>query len=205
MRRQALSTRVPEAETSTLLQTFELRTVEHPQACSISRSFIAAPLQSTVQVRGRGGKHSPPECRRQSRARTFRFPEPFCASHCRVAASLLNIGHLHGGSVAEHSAGAWSRRQALYARVLEAATVTHLESKVQVRGCGGKHSQPECRRQSRARTFSPAAPRTFEQRQACSTSVGASWRLRGKAKCRCVVAAASTLHPSAGGRDEHEP
>ena len=35
------------------------RTVEQPQACSISRSFMAAPLQNTLQVPSSGGKHSP--------------------------------------------------------------------------------------------------------------------------------------------------
>ena len=39
------------------LSPFLPRTVEQPQACSTSRSFMAAPLQ-TLQAPGRGGKHA---------------------------------------------------------------------------------------------------------------------------------------------------
>ena len=110
--RQALTTRVPEAETSTHIgvrfclarwsirklassagdSSYRLRCGSQPlhlhlrlarwssRKLALSRSFVAAPLQTTLQVRGRGGKHLPPECpRRQRRARTL-SPSTF-ASH----------------------------------------------------------------------------------------------------------------------------
>ena len=46
-----------------------------PQACSISRSLMAAPLQrQTLQVPGPRSKHSPSKCQRQRRARTLMSP-----------------------------------------------------------------------------------------------------------------------------------
>ena len=66
---QALSIRVLEADISTYL-------VFIKQSCSISRRLMAAPAQTTLQVCGRGGKHSPSECRRQTRARTLTLPLP---------------------------------------------------------------------------------------------------------------------------------
>ena len=94
------------------------------------------------QVPARGGKHSspPPECPRQGRACTLSSPPPRTVE---LPQSLLHQSELHGGSVADHIAGAWSE--------------------------GGKHSPPECPRQGRARTLSPPPPpRTVEQPQACS-------------------------------------
>ena len=93
-------------------------TAEQPKACSISRSFTAAPLQHTLQMRGRGGKHSPPECRQ---AETHTHRESASASHTvskLAAASLPYQTEHHGGSVAALIlAGGWSRRQALSTRV----------------------------------------------------------------------------------------
>ena len=145
---QALTTRVPEAETSTHLgvrvclarwsirklassagdSSYRLRCGPQPlhlhlrlarwssRKLALSRSFVAAPLQTTLQVRGRGGKHSPHECLRQRRTRTLR---------------LVRL-----------------------------------------------------------------TPRTVEQPQACS--IRASSRLRCRPYYRCMVTPASTLHPSAG-------
>ena len=77
------------------------------------------------------------------------------------------------------SAGALSRRQALCTRVPEAEMVTHPE------------------------TLTP--PRTVEQPQACSISQSfMAAPLHNKHSCTGAWSgAASTLHPSAGGRDEH--
>ena len=84
-----LSTRVLEAETSTDLEKSPPRTIELPQACSISRSSMMAPLYSTVQValRGRDGKHSPHECRRIPCARPSRAKGP---QHTSTSSTFYN-------------------------------------------------------------------------------------------------------------------
>ena len=135
-RRQALPTRVSEAETSTHLDsTSSPRTVQQPQACSNSRSLMAAPsTQNTLQVPGRGGKHSTLECRRKRRACTI--IECLCASHGRtvragsrkLAPSVRASWQLCRRKIHRSFACAWSRRQALSTRVPEAETSTHLES-----------------------------------------------------------------------------
>ena len=120
-------TAVPEPETSTHRESLTRpRTVEHPQACSISRSFMAAPLQDTVQVRGRGSKHSHAECKRQRRARTLRPPPPCTVQHpqaCSISESVMAAP-----LQTTISAGAWSRQQAICTRVPKADTSTHLAS-----------------------------------------------------------------------------
>ena len=141
----ALSIRVPAADTRARTSSpLPPRTVKQPQACSTSRSLMAAPVQTTlqVQVRGRGGKHSPSECRRQTRARTLTTPLPrtveqpqACSTSRRLMAALV-----------------WSTWQ------------------VQVRGPGGKHSPSECWAHTRARTLTMPPPRTIEQPQANSIS-----------------------------------
>ena len=85
----------------------------------------------------------------------------------------------------------------------------HITCKSEVRGRGGKHSSPKCQRQRRARTLPFSSPRTVEQPQACSISrrcMATSVNCRGKPPAgakRILVVAASTLHQSASGRDEH--
>ena len=69
----------------------------------------------------------------------------------------------------------------------------------------------KCRTQRRAHTLRPSEPppRTVEQLQACSISVGASWRLccRTQPHCRCLSGGNDkhSPNPSAAGRDEHAP
>ena len=81
---RALSTRVPEVESATA--------VHRGVGASLLRSFVAsmaAPSQRCKhpQVPGRGGKHSPPECQRQT---TSTHLEPATAVHRGVGASLLD-------------------------------------------------------------------------------------------------------------------
>ena len=95
----AASTLHPSAarrERARTLSTPPPRTVEQPQACSISRSFMSAPSQTTFSagVHNRRGKHSPPECRRQVASTHL---ESASASHRGAAASLLHQSELHGG------------------------------------------------------------------------------------------------------------
>ena len=164
--RQALSTRVPEApaETSTHHERPPvLRTVEQPQACSISRSLMAALVQSTLQVAWSVG--------------TASTLHPSAgggrdASHRGAAASLLDQYGIDAAPLQSTLQVAWSGRRTLSTRVLEAAeTSTHLESPpgtrtveppqacshqseldggsvaehIAWRGRDGKHSPSECR------------------------------------------------------------
>ena len=89
------------------------RTVKQPQTSySIYRSFMAAPLQITLQVPGRGGKQKHSTQVPAAETRTTRL-EPTSTSHRRAAASLLLYqSKLHGSSITEHIVCAWSRRQA---------------------------------------------------------------------------------------------
>ena len=116
--RQALSTTGVLAAETTHARTLSRpppRTVEQPQACSISLScmvaFVAKPKQPDLHVfLSPGGKHSPPpECQRQRRSTHL---ESASASHRGAAASLLDQLAVHGGSDAKANngvgAGAWS-------------------------------------------------------------------------------------------------
>ena len=80
----------------------------------------------TVQVRGRGNyNHSPPECLSwQRRAPTLTPPPPRTMEQPHP--SLLHQSEFHSGSPLRTtiSAGAWSRRQPLSTRMLEAETST---------------------------------------------------------------------------------
>ena len=51
------------------------RIVEQLQACSVNESFMTAPVQTKLQVSGRGSKHSPQKCRWQRQACTL-HPQP---------------------------------------------------------------------------------------------------------------------------------
>ena len=166
-RRQALSTRVPEAETSRCVVAAAASTL-HPSARGRAEHVVFVCLRhaphrtaaasllhqvgaswrlrgrpQSVQVRGRGGgKHSTPECHWQRRARTYSPP-----SH-RTATAAASLLHQVGGS--------WRLRCR--------------PQSVQVRGRGGKHSHAECQMQTRARPLRPPPPRTTQQQlQACST------------------------------------
>ena len=113
---------------------------------------------------------------RVPQAETSTHLESFCASasHRRAAASLLHQCRSFVVNSLQNTLQVpqWCWRQAL--------------------------SQSECRRQRRARILSHSAPspRTVEQPQACSISVGASWRLCYVLQSHCiasVVSATSTL------------
>ena len=126
--RQALCTRVPEAETSTHLESpVRLVPWSSRKACSTSQSFKVALLQNTLQMPGRG-KTSP--LHPSAEGRDEHAPRVPCPPRTvkQPPQSLLHQSELHGGSVAGHIAGAWSGGQALCTRVQEAATSTHLES-----------------------------------------------------------------------------
>ena len=67
------------------------RTLTQLQACSTSRSSMAAPLQRQthdLQLRGRGGKHSSPECQRQKATTHLGFAS--AQQQSGAAASLLH-------------------------------------------------------------------------------------------------------------------
>ena len=81
------------------------RTVEQPQACSISRRSMAAPSQTALQVACRDGKHYPHErlietstqiysfnsqlvCWRQRQARTLSQPRLAPSSSCKLTRSV---------------------------------------------------------------------------------------------------------------------
>ena len=105
-RRQALSIRVPEeTETSTHLE--KSLSASHGRAAAKLAPSVGASRRlrcraQSVHVRGRGGKHSPSECRRrQRRARTLRSPSP--PRTAEQPQSLLHQSELHGGSVAERN------------------------------------------------------------------------------------------------------
>ena len=112
------SARAPEAERrARTLSPPPPRTMEQPQACSISREHhggSVAPRQTPVlQVLGRrGGKHSPTRVP-ERRARTLSQP-PSCTVEQPQACSTSR--ELHGGSVAKANTptgASWSGRQAL--------------------------------------------------------------------------------------------
>ena len=88
-------------------------------------------------------------------------------------ACSINRSFMVGPSQRQAPAGVWSWRQALCTRVPAAETSMHLD-------CIRHHLTPKSSRK-------------------LARSVGASWRPR----CRCLVVAASILHSSAGGIDEH--
>ena len=105
------------------------RTVEQPQACSISRSLMAAPVVMAhnlqVQVPSpRSGKRSPPKCQRQRRARTLGPPPPCTVEQsqaCPIRWSFVAAFVCKGKRLA---AGAGARWQAL-SKVTAAETSTH--------------------------------------------------------------------------------
>ena len=77
-------------------------TTEQPQACSISRRFMAAPLQRrspSCRCLVLAASTLPPEC--QPEAKTSTHLTSASASHHGAAASLLDQSALHGGSVAQ--------------------------------------------------------------------------------------------------------
>ena len=122
------------------------RIVEKPQACSISRmNFMAAPMQrqSTCRLLDHcGGRHLPPECQRQRRARTLSL------------SPSRTVEQPHVCSISRRSFTTTSLQRQTTCRLLDRR--------------GGKHSPPECQRQRRARTLRPPSPpRTVEQPQAC--------------------------------------
>ena len=198
----------------------------------------------SVQVLGRGSKHSHAECKRQRRARTLRPPPPCTVQHpqaCSIsesvmAAPLQTIGSrpveqpqacsisrsVHGGCIAKANtrAGAWleSRKQRrartlslLSPRTVEQPQACSISRSVHG-GCNAKANTAaggwlECRRQRRAHTLSPPPPRTVEQSQACSIS----WR-----SMAASVAEGNHLHMRGHGQalsttrepaaeDEHAP
>ena len=94
----------PECQSQTRPRTLRLpppHTVEQPQACSISRSLMAAPLQKQPPARALDlcSKHSPPECQSQTRPRTLRLPPPHTVEQpqaCSISRSLMAAPwHLH--------------------------------------------------------------------------------------------------------------
>ena len=120
------------------------RTVQQTQACSTSRSSMAAPVQTTITQPGR--------C--VIAATDIRSLSEYCtplesasASHRAAAASLPSKSELHGGSGTDHN----------QCRCAVAVT---------------RQSSPESKRHRRARTpsLSLPQPRIVQQPQACSTS-----------------------------------
>ena len=120
------------------------RTVQQTQACSTSRSSMAAPVQTTITQPGR--------C--VIAATDIRSLSEYCtplesasASHLAAAASLPSKSELHGGSGTDHN----------QCRCAVAVT---------------RQSSPESKRHRRARTpsLSLPQPRIVQQPQACSTS-----------------------------------
>ena len=148
---------------STLHPSAAGKDVEQPQACSISRSVMAVRLQTTFHagVLGRGSKHSPSECRRQ---RTSTHLESASASH---------LGQPHACSITRS--------------VIMSPSQQHIAG---VGGRGGNHSPPECRKQRLE-----AAASLLHQSERHGGSI-ANHNL-----CRCAWPEASTLHPSAAGRE----
>ena len=175
--RQAISTEVPEADTSTTLTPPPPppRTMEQLQACSLSRwSLMAASVRwhvTPMQVLGLGGKQSPPKCQRQRRARTLTPPPPPPRNMVQPQACSLSRWSLMAASV---------RMNDTLCRCLVLVASTLHQS--------ARHVQ----RQRRTRTLPPppTAPRTVEHLRACSIS--------GQSLI-------STLHRSARGSDEHAP
>ena len=104
------------------------RTVEHRRklAPSVGASWRLRCGPQSVQVLGRGSKHSHAECKRQRRARTLRPPPPCTVQHpqaCSISESVMAAP-----LQTTISAGAWSRWQAICTRVPKADTSTHLAS-----------------------------------------------------------------------------
>ena len=95
-------------------------------APSVRASWQLRCRPQSVQVRGRGSKHSHAECKRQRRARTLR-PPPLCTVQHPQACSISE-SFMAAPLQTTISAGAWSRWQAICTRVPEADTSTHLAS-----------------------------------------------------------------------------
>jgi len=127
-----------------------LRTVEQPQACLISGSFMVGPLQKArthtlyMYVPGRSSMHClHPSTHLQSAS----------TSHRRAAARLLDQAKLHGGSIADR---------------------THCRCLVAVAKVCALHLSVRCRvghAPSVRIRLAPSSSRTFAR------PVGASWRL----------------------------
>ena len=155
------------------------RIAEQPQACSTSRSLMAAPVQTALQlqVRALGGKHSPSECQAHTRARTLATPPPRTVEQpqaCSISRRLMaapvqtkfqDCRHEFALCVCLRLANpqACSTSRSLMAALVQ----TTLQVQVQVRGLGGKQSPSECQRQTPARTSSRPPPCIAEQPQAC--------------------------------------
>ena len=88
--RQALSTRVPEAKMSTHRESASALTPSNSRKlASLVGFMVAAVARTHRKCFVKGGKHSPPECQRQTRARIL-TPPPHSQ---RRAARIM----LHGG------------------------------------------------------------------------------------------------------------
>ena len=149
---------------------------------------MAAPVLNNLQVRHRGGKHSPSECQTLEPPLTLSPPPP----------RTVEQPHTRARSVG----ASWRLRCSTQS--------------VQVLVCGSKHSHAECKRQRRARTLRPPPPCTVQHPQACSisesvmaaplqTTISAGAWSRQQAICTRVpkadtsthLASASTLHRAA--------
>ena len=152
---------------------------ESPPALTQGRSFMAAILQTALQVAGRGGrKHSPHDGRRQGRAHTLRPPSPRTIEQLQACSSNRSFMKLHGGF----------RCRPNYRRLVVAASTLHTSA-----GGREEHAPGVCTR------LAPSSSRKLAQ------PVGASWQLRCRATYRRLAMAASTLRTMEGDRDEHAP
>ena len=155
------------------------RTVEQPQACSICRSFGAAPLHTQTTCRRCLDAAASTLHPNTSAAVTSMHLVSVSASHRRGAESLLDLSKLWGGSVANANnlsmPGFVLPRQALYTQML--------------------------RWQCRAHTLCLTPHRTVEQPQACSSCRSFGGSVANACYLWFLVAAASTLHPSASVAD----
>ena len=186
--RQALCTGVPPPETSTHIESASaLHSSVEPQACSISRSFVAAPLQRhthlqvhkcvAVSTLHRSAtardEHAPWVRLRLAPWSSRTLARSFGASSWRLRCK---------GTFACTCTSAW--QQALCTGVPPPETSTHIES------ASALHRGVELQAWSTSRSFVVAAP--LQRHTHLQVH-------------KCVVLAASTLHRSATATDEHAP
>ena len=175
------------------------RTVEQPQACSKS--------EPSRKVAGRGGKHSPPKCRRQ-RGLHCLTPSSSRMKLCSISRGFMIAGRCHGhhlqmpGRGGTHSSHQCQRQSR--ARTLS-PPAPRIKQQQRIHFRCSKSQRQAFSNVSAAGTTWSLPPRTVEQSQASFVS-----RRSMAAPLQTALQVAgrggkhsSMLRTSAGGRDEH--
>ena len=187
----------------------------------LSPGVLAAETSTHLQLPGQGGMQPPPECSRQGRARTLSLSPPcimepvqdystgrsFMTTPSQSPRSKdANICRclVMAGKHSPPECSRWRR-----ARPVGAACRLRREG-ANTCSClvmAGEHSPLECSRQGRARTLSPAPPCTVQADASLldQSALHGGFVMKVQTPAGALSWPASTLHPSARGRDEHAP